>query len=185
MACRATEDFAENDQGQYDKKCYLPYFCGCAALIRRAAIIDREIFVPEFFAYYEDSELSRWITSSGFKILYAPRSIVFHRHSATSSEGSPTWRYLVERSQSVFTFTGVVEVLMKALTELRGRYKASVNPELMGILADYDQRLIQRLNAGEQLVKRRRAIGIYNSFWNTRGGGGRTCHCIRISVGSD
>lgn len=171
--------FAEYDQGQYDKKCYLPYFCGCAALIRRAAIIDREIFVPEFFAYYEDSELSRWITSSGFKILYAPRSIVFHRHSATSSEGSPTWRYLVERSQSVFTFTGVVEVLMKALMEVRERYKDSVNPELMGILADYDQQLIQRLNAGEQLVKRRRAIGIYNSFWNTRGGG--ESHALSIA----
>lgn len=171
--------FAEYDQGQYDKKCYLPYFCGCAALIRRAAIIDREIFVPEFFAYYEDSELSRWITSSGFKILYAPRSIVFHRHSATSSEGSPTWRYLVERSQSMFTFTGVVEVLMKKLAEVRVRYTDSVNPELMSILADYDQRLIQRLNAGEQLVKRRRAIGIYNSFWNTRGGG--ESHALSIA----
>lgn len=163
--------FGEYDYGQYDQKCYLPYFCGCAALIRRAAILDRPIFVPEFFAYYEDSELSRWITSSGLRILYAPRSIVYHRHSATSSEGSPVWQYLVRRGRLLFTYTGDVDVLARQLSELMKKFKDSVDPDLVRVLADYDQRLIRRLKAGEPIVERRKAIGIYNSYWNTYGGG--------------
>ena len=171
--------FAEYDRGQYDKKCYLPYFCGCAALIRRAAIIDRTLFVPEFFAYYEDSELSRWITSSKLKILYAPRSVVFHRHSATLTENSPTWRYLVQRSQAMFKYAGLVDVLLRELAAARARYAKAVEPELLSILENYDQTLIQRLKAGEQMIKRRKTIGIYNSYWNTRGGGER--HALSIA----
>jgi glycosyltransferase involved in cell wall biosynthesis len=171
---------SEYDQGQYDQKCYLPYFCGCAALIRRAAIIDRTIFVPEFFAYYEDSELSRWITSSGFKILYAPRSIVFHRHSATSSEGSPIWKYLVQRSQLIFKYAGSVNTLDKELSAVRLRYTEAVNEELMNILIEYDQQLIKRLKVENQVIKRRKAIGIYNSCWNTLGGG--ESHSLSIAA---
>jgi GT2 family glycosyltransferase/glycosyltransferase involved in cell wall biosynthesis len=172
--------FAEYDRGQYDEKCYIPYFCGCAALIRRAAILTRTLFIPELFAYYEDSELSRWITSSGFKILYAPRSVVFHRHSATLTEESPTWRYLVQRSRAIFNYSGIVEVLLKELQAAKAQYQNAVDPELMSILENYDQCLIQRLQAGEDLVKGRKAIGIYNSYWNTRGGG--ESHALSIAA---
>jgi GT2 family glycosyltransferase len=171
--------FSEYDQGQYDNKCYLTYFCGCSALIRRAAIINRPIFVAEFFAYYEDSELSKWINLSGFKILYAPRSIVFHKHSATTSEGSPTWRYLVERSRLIFNHTRTGVDLMRSLTALKETYQDIVNRDLMNILADYDKSIINRLNTGEQLGISRKAIGIYNSYWNSYGGG--ESHALSIA----
>ena len=163
--------FAEYDQGQFEKKCYLPYFCGCAVLIRRAAIIDRTIFVPDFFAYYEDAELSRWLTTSGFKIIYAPRALVFHRHSATSSEGSSNWQYLVERSRLIFKYTGAVEMLERDLLLVRSKFLKLINPELMDILTNYDNNLIQRLSSGVHIVKPLKATVIHNCHWNTRGGG--------------
>jgi GT2 family glycosyltransferase len=171
--------FAEYDKGQYDQVCYLPFFCGCSVLIRRVAILDRKIFVSEFFAYYEDSELSRWITSSGWKIIYSPRSIVYHRHSATLSEGSASHSYLVQRSKLIFTHTGLVDELASKLTVVREAYKDLVKSELMNILNDYDQLLIQRLKIGDSFIEHRKAIGIYNSYWNTKGGG--ESHALSIA----
>lgn len=161
----------EYDIGQYDSKCYVDYFCGVSVLLRRSLLIDRTIFVPEFFAYYEDSELSRYITSKGYKILYAPRSIVYHRHSATSTEGSPLWQLLVGRSQKIFNFANNPEKLYIEINHIEEFYKNSVNENIYKILKEFSQSLKKRIQNTNSIVKKLKPIGIYNSYWNTRGGG--------------
>ncbi|OGR00344.1 MAG: hypothetical protein A2505_08420 [Deltaproteobacteria bacterium RIFOXYD12_FULL_55_16] len=170
--------FGEYDYGQYDSKCYLPYFCGCSVLIRRAAILERPIFIPEFFAYYEDAELSRWLISSGYRIRYTPRSIVFHRHSATSTEGSPLWQLLVRRSSSIFSYDGDIPSLSKKLDMVRHEFKQYITPELGKTLFEYDESIIKKFSAGKSF-DRQKPIGIYNSYWNTRGGG--ESHALSIA----
>lgn len=170
--------FGEYDRGQYDTKSYVPYFCGCSVLIRRAAILERPIFIPEFFAYYEDSELSRWLTHAGHRILYAPRSIVFHRHSATSTEGSPLWRFLVRRSSLIFSYDGNIPALSRNLDNAQKEFKPHLTPEIKKTLSDYDHSLLNKLLAGK-FYDRPQTIGIYNKFWNTKGGG--ESHALSIA----
>lgn len=161
----------EYDIGQYDSKCYVDFFCGVSVLLRRSLLIDRTIFVPEFFAYYEDSELSRYIREKGYKILYAPRSIVYHKHSATSSEGSPLWQLLVSRSQKIYTYQNDFNKLYGEINHLEEYYKNQIPQELYTILKEFSSKLLEKLKANNSIVEKLKPIGIYNSYWNTKGGG--------------
>lgn len=161
----------EYDIGQYDTKCYVDFFCGVSVLLRRSLIIDRTIFIPEFFAYYEDSELSRYIREKGYKILYAPRSVVYHKHSATSSEGSALWQLLVGRSQKIYNYKNNPEKLYSEINHLEEYYKNSVNENVYNMLKKFSLSLKNRLETSNSIVKKLKPIGIYNSYWNTKGGG--------------
>lgn len=161
----------EYDIGQYDSKCYVDFFCGVSVLLRRSLLIDRTIFVPEFFAYYEDSELSRYIREKGYKILYAPRSIVYHKHSTTSSEGSPLWQLLVRRSQKIYNYQNDFNKLYREITLLEEHYKNQIPQELYTILKEFSSKLLEKLKDNNSIVEKLKPIGIYNSYWNTKGGG--------------
>lgn len=161
----------EYDIGQYDAKCYVDFFCGVSVLLRRSLLIDRTIFVPEFFAYYEDSELSRYIREKGYKILYAPRSIVYHKHSATSSEGSPLWQLLVRRSQKIYNYQNDFNKLYGEINHLEEYYKNQIPQELYKILKEFSSKLLEKLKDNNSIVEKLKPIGIYNSYWNTKGGG--------------
>jgi GT2 family glycosyltransferase len=167
----ADRGIEEYDQGQYDVKCYMDYFCGCSVLLRRSAIINRKIFVSEFFAYYEDSELSRWLNSNGYRVLYVPRSVIYHRHSETSSEGSDQWNMLVERARAIFTYYGDVKELEIILKHNEQYYAQKVNPNLFNTVVKFNKQLISRLHTNNKLVEEIKSVGIYNSYWNTYGGG--------------
>jgi glycosyltransferase involved in cell wall biosynthesis len=167
----ADRGIGEYDVGQYDSKCYVDYFCGVSVLLRRSLLIDRTIFVPEFFAYYEDSELSRYIREKGYKILYAPRSIVYHKHSSTSSEGSPLWQLLVKRSQKIYNYQNNFDKLYEEINQLEEDYKNQIPPELYVILKEFSSKLLEKLKNNNSVVEKLKPIGIYNSYWNTKGGG--------------
>jgi GT2 family glycosyltransferase/glycosyltransferase involved in cell wall biosynthesis len=176
----ADRGFGEYDVGQYDSKCYVPYFCGCSVLIRRAAIIERKIFISELFAYYEDSELSQWMLNQKYTILYAPRSIVYHKHSATSKEGSILWQFLVKRSCTIYSSSSANK-LEKDLLNIQSEFKNKGIPSNVAKkLEILDKKLIHRLSDGESKYEKTKAIGIYNSYWNTKGGG--ESHTLSIAA---
>ena len=58
--------FAEYDVGQYNFSERVSALCGCVAMISPKVFIERKIFIDEFFAYFEDSELSRWINNNNY-----------------------------------------------------------------------------------------------------------------------
>jgi GT2 family glycosyltransferase len=171
--------FGSYDDGRLGKS-HVDFFCGCSVLIRRAAVIGRSLFVPEFFAYYEDSELSRWLRSRGHRIIYAPESVVAHRHSATSQEGSPTWNYLVRRAASIFRYGGDIKALRHQLRSLSTEYAAKVSEHLAATLQTLDLNLLSRLKSTGTLVPHEKQIAVYNSYWNTQGGG--ELHALSIAT---
>ncbi len=66
----------------------------------------QEIFAP---AYVEDADLSYRAWKAGWDVLFAPRSVVFHKHRATTSRrftGSEL-RTLVQRNQFIFIWKNI------------------------------------------------------------------------------
>jgi len=171
----ADRGIGEYDKGQYDTKCYVDFVCGVSVLLRRSAIVNREIFVPEFFAYYEDSELSRWLREKGYNILYTPKSILYHKHSQTSSEGSNLWTLLVNRSKAIYQHCYITKQTHKELFNKLEKYeeyfKYEVNQEVYTQLKKFTKNLIKRLETTNDIVKYKKSIAIYNTYWNTKGGG--------------
>lgn len=73
----------EEDTASFSSRFEPELCCACSMLIRREAI-DGEVFDPEFFAYFEDSDLSLRLKKAGWRLLYEPESVVRHYGSATA-----------------------------------------------------------------------------------------------------
>lgn len=171
--------YGEFDEGQFDQKCYVEAFCGCAALIRRQAVLSRDIFVRELFAYYEDSELSAYLRSTSSRIIYTPRSNVYHKHSVSSKEGSPVWNVLVGRSRLIYNYlTGSCRAPIEVVCdELDNIVNSEIPPALEAVLRTLNQDFRQR---HMQSSRQPRRIAVYNSYWNTLGGG--ELHALSIGL---
>jgi GT2 family glycosyltransferase len=61
---------------------------GACALFRRDVLkkveVDETIFDERFFCYFEETDLAHRIWLAGYKILYVPSSVIFHKLGATS-----------------------------------------------------------------------------------------------------
>ncbi len=88
----------EVDAGQYDglREALLP--SGCAALYRRELLDEVGLLAEDFFAYCEDADLGLRAVWAGWKAVAAPRAVVFHKYSATTSAYAPLKLFLVERN---------------------------------------------------------------------------------------
>lgn len=173
--------FGQEDNGQFNSKRYVNALCGCCALIRRDIFIKRKIFVSEFFAYFEDSELSYWINKNNLKILYTNTS-VYHKHSTATQEYSLTWNILVSRSRNLYDY--IKNHTEKDNSSNGEAYNNSINYEgisskLSSKLIKFDDSILN--NSIQDLVfDNRIAVGIYNSYWSSMGGGEK--HALDFAV---
>lgn len=74
----------ELDQGQYDKQLVIFGASGAASLYRVKALEGVGLLDEDFFAYYEDVDLSFRLQLAGWTIRYVPESRVFHKIGMTS-----------------------------------------------------------------------------------------------------
>ena len=56
-------------------------------------------FDPDFFAYGDDTDVGLKARLAGWRCLYVPAAVVYHRSSATAGRYSPFKAYLVERNR--------------------------------------------------------------------------------------
>jgi GT2 family glycosyltransferase len=72
----------EPDMGQYDTLSNVFGACGAAALYRRSMLCDLQVgtecFDEDFFAYYEDADLSWRAQLQGWRSVHAPRAVATH-----------------------------------------------------------------------------------------------------------
>jgi GT2 family glycosyltransferase len=75
--------FQKEDHGQYNTA-FEPTFASGACLIIRKSLIDRiGLFDPNYFIYHDDKDLSIRTRLAGFKVMYIPSSIVYHKEGGT------------------------------------------------------------------------------------------------------
>lgn len=81
--------FGARDQTKYDKKIPLHTAKGACMMFRRDVLekvaINGNIFDPDYFAYFEESDLCHRVWLAGYRIIYVPTSIIYHKLGATSS----------------------------------------------------------------------------------------------------
>jgi GT2 family glycosyltransferase len=71
----------------------------CLALYRRAMLAQIGGFDERFFAYLEDVDVAWRARAAGWRCVYEPRAIAYHRGSATSGHGSAQKYFLVGRNR--------------------------------------------------------------------------------------
>lgn len=75
----------ETDTNQYDTATDIFGASGGGSLFTAKALKDIGLFDEDFFAYYEDVDLAWRLQLAGWRSIYAPKAVVFHRIGATSS----------------------------------------------------------------------------------------------------
>jgi len=123
----------------HGKSQYLPFPCGGAVMIRRSALSNpSRLFWDELFLYQEDLDLGLELLRTGWKIVYEPKAIVRHMHSATTGMSSHFKEYMCIRNR---------------LLVLRKHFDTGTFTQLLPILKTW-----QTLWAASSLVKGRLSL---------------------------
>lgn len=87
------------DRGQYERIEETIFASGCAALYRRDIVMDVGGFDEDFFAYGDDADLGLKLRLAGYKCMYVPYAVVYHRQSASTGKSSMQKLFWIERNR--------------------------------------------------------------------------------------
>ena len=164
----------EKDRGQFDKQEEVFFPSGCAALYRREMLDEIGLFDEDFFLYLDDVDIGLRGRLAGWKCMYVPDAVVYHRYSATAEPYSPLKAFLVERNRLwivlkyfpvrlIFTslFYTFLRYLVQGYGVLRGKgagshlLKSESALKSIGILIEA---YLSALSRSGKMLKRRREI---------------------------
>ncbi len=93
----------EVDIGQYDKVEETDFTTGCAMLIKKEVFGQIGFLDEKYFMYLEDVDFCLRAQKAGFKILYKPQGIVWHKNAQSSGQpGSSLQTYYLTRNRLIF-----------------------------------------------------------------------------------
>ena len=93
----------EVDHGQYDMVEQTDFASGCCMLIKKEVFEKVGMFDEKYFLYYEDSDLCARVKKSGYKIIYAPKAVLWHQNaSSAGGSGSQLQDYYISRNRLLF-----------------------------------------------------------------------------------
>jgi GT2 family glycosyltransferase len=92
------------DKGQFDKETEVGYASGSSMLLRADVLQKTGLIDERYFLYYEENDLCQRIKSIGYKLMYAPKSIAWHKVGQAAGIGSPFADYYITRNRLLFGF---------------------------------------------------------------------------------
>lgn len=92
----------EEDIGQYKSIEETDYVSGAALFVKRKVFERIGLFDEKYFLYYEDSDFCMRAKKAGFRVLYAPEAVVFHKNARSTGLGSPLQDYFITRNRMLF-----------------------------------------------------------------------------------
>lgn len=97
----------ESDLDKYDEQTEIFAASGGASLYRVAALEKIGLFDEDFFAYYEDVDLSFRAQLAGWKVRYVPTAVVYHQIGATSGKIKGFTTYQTMKNQPLLLLKNV------------------------------------------------------------------------------
>jgi len=92
----------ETDDGKYDKRRFVGAVCGAAMLVRKDEFLRLGGFDDDFFAYYEDTDFCWRAWLYGWKVIYVPTCVVYHKSGGSWGPlESPSRVFLAQRNQAL------------------------------------------------------------------------------------
>lgn len=89
----------EVDSGQYNELEETGFVTGCSLLANQKMITEIGLIYEGFFLYFEDSDWNIRAQKAGWKLIYCPTSLVYHKVSSSmGGSESPLLRYYYSRN---------------------------------------------------------------------------------------
>ncbi|HLD24521.1 MAG TPA: glycosyltransferase family 2 protein [Patescibacteria group bacterium] len=95
----------EVDIGQYDETLDTPFVTGCSMMISKAVIEKVGYLDEKYYLYLEDLDFGLRAKRAGFRLLYYPKSVVWHVNAGSSGgAGNPLHDYYITRNRLLLGF---------------------------------------------------------------------------------
>lgn len=126
---------------------------GSSVMIRRSVIDQYDYFDKRFFAYYEETDLFARYQRAGFRVVYDPSIVIFHKDGASTKDKRFMYYYLMLKNQFLFAYKNFdkeskkdflktyfrnfrrsVWVLIKDRSKTEGIHKARVRSTIWNLL---------------------------------------------------
>ena len=92
----------EVDCGQYDKEIEVDAANGACLLIRNRVVADIGYLRDKYFMYWEDADYCLRAKKAGWKVVYTPKTFLWHKVSSSSAIGSNLNDYFLTRNRLDF-----------------------------------------------------------------------------------
>jgi GT2 family glycosyltransferase len=124
------------DVGQFDKIVDVDYVMGAALAIKRRVVDKIGLLDPMFYAYYEDVDWCYRVKKAGYRVVIAPKAVVYHFGSVSWGKNSFRQIYLNKINKLKFVMKHYYGLkLLKSLTFYDLKFKIDkVREFLMGKL---------------------------------------------------
>lgn len=94
------------DNGQYEKEEETDFSSGCCMAIKREVFEKVGFLNEKYFLYYEDNEYSQRVKKAAYKIIYAPKAVLWHKNAGSvGGSGSNLQDYYITRNRLLFGLT--------------------------------------------------------------------------------
>ena len=146
--------YGELDSGQFDEEARVDYVNGCAILVRRAAAEAAGGWDPLYFICVDDADFCTRLAGAGWRCLYAPRAVLYHRVAWTTGGYTPFRNFQLGRSSALyvrryanrlqkarFWAFALAALVVGYLRELPRRNQAAAVAKLRGALAGWREPL--------------------------------------------
>lgn len=95
--------YKQIDDGRWDEPKDVDMVSGCAMLIRAELMERLGGFCDRYFAVFEDLDLSLRVKRAGYRLVYVPAAVVWHKESSsTGGHDSPAYVYYQVRNRFLF-----------------------------------------------------------------------------------
>jgi len=103
----------EKDIGQYNTQTEI-FYAGGAFAFKRTVLNEIGLFDPDYFIWYEETDLCWRTWLAGYRIVYLPNSIVYHYGSGTTFRFLPTestQRWIINQNTIQLKNYGILNLL--------------------------------------------------------------------------
>ncbi len=90
----------EVDHGQHNKQTETDFATGCCMLIKKEVFLSIGLLDTKYFLYWEDTDFCQRAKRAGFKVVYIPGSVVWHKNAGSGGgSGSQLQDYYTTRNR--------------------------------------------------------------------------------------
>lgn len=94
--------WGQKDDGQFNMQHVTAYAHGAAMITSREVISKVGTMYDGYFLYYEELDWCERIKRAGYKIMYIPESVIYHKESVSTGKQSPLKTYYINRNRLLF-----------------------------------------------------------------------------------
>ncbi|MDR0994821.1 MAG: glycosyltransferase family 2 protein [Tannerella sp.] len=109
----------EEDRGQYDTEADLLWGSGACLFVRRSIFLKEGGLDAGFFAHQEEVEMCWRLRCRGYRILFTPRSTVYHVGGATLQASNPHKTFLNFRNSLLMIYKNLPEAYLRPALRVR------------------------------------------------------------------